>query len=144
MFHSPRPFCRLSGVRSFGLALAIAASLTCIGSAAVGCKRSTSKLEGRWRGTRADGVGLAQDAANAFATQTEITARGNAITISAPSAKAQQGTFVIDSESVTTIVLHTDKDGPANKETFSFSDEGKTMVWRLGEGRTITFKKQGE
>jgi hypothetical protein len=113
-------------------------------AAAIGCKHSGSKLEGRWRGTRADGVGAAQDAANTFAASTEITARGNLITVATPGSKAQQGTFVVDSENATTVVLHTDKDGPANKETFAFSEDGKTMVWRLGEGRTITFQKVKE
>ncbi|MDB4938287.1 MAG: hypothetical protein JWP87_5259 [Labilithrix sp.] len=125
------------GVRKLVLALAI----TMAPAASIGCKHSGSKLEGHWRGTRADGVSAAQDAANAFATSTEITARGNVITVSTPSSKGQQGTFVVDSENANTVVLHTDKDGPANKETFAFSDDGKTMVWRLGEGRTITFQK---
>jgi hypothetical protein len=123
-------------VRKLVLALAIASS--------IGCKHSGSKLEGHWRGSRADGVGAAPVAANAFAAGTEITARGNVITVSTPASKGQQGTFVVDSENASTVVLHTDKDGPANKETFAFSEDGKTMVWRLGEGRTITFQKVKE
>lgn len=122
-------------MRKLVLALAIAGS--------IGCKHPGSKLEGHWRGTRAEGVGpAAQDAANAFATQTEIMAKGTTITITTPGAKPQAANFVVDSENPTTVVVHTDKDGAANKETFAFSDEGKTMVWRLGEGRTITFQKQ--
>jgi hypothetical protein len=122
-------------VRKLVLALAIAGS--------IGCKHPGSKLEGHWKGTRAEGVGAgAQDAANAFATQTEITAKGTTITITTPGQKPQAASFVIDSENATTVVVHTDKDGAANKETFAFSDEGKTMVWRLGEGRTITFARQ--
>lgn len=111
---------------------------------AIACSKhpGSAKLEGHWRGTRADGVvSGAQDAANAFATQTEITARGNLITVSTPGSKGQQGTYTVDDENKNTVVVHTDKDGPANKETFSFSDDGKSMVWRLGEGRTITFQK---
>ena len=135
LFHSPGAFCRLARVRKLVLALAIAGS--------IGCKHPGSKLEGHWKGTRAEGVGPgAQDAANAFAVQTEITAKGTTITITTPGAKPQAATFVVDSESPTTIVVHTDKDGTANKETFAFSDEGKTMVWRLGEGRSITFQRQ--
>jgi hypothetical protein len=128
-------------VRRILLALAILAA---------GCKHQGSpKLEGRWRGTRAEGVSPAvQEAANTFATQTEIVARGNLITISTPGqvpgAKSQQATYVVDDESKTTVVLHTDKDGLANKETFAFADEGKTMTWRLGEGRTIIFTKLKE
>jgi uncharacterized protein (TIGR03067 family) len=121
-------------VRKLVLALAIAGS--------IGCKHPSSKLEGHWKGTRAEGVGAgAQDAANAFATQTEITAKGTTITITTPGAKPQAATFVIDSENPSTVVVHTDKDGAEKKETFGFADEGKTMVWRLGEGRSITFQR---
>ena len=68
--------------------------------------------------------------------------KGTTITITTPGAKPQAANFVVDSENPTTVVVHTDKDGAANKETFGFSDEGKTMVWRMGEGRTITFQRQ--
>jgi hypothetical protein len=125
-------------VRKIVLALAI--------FAATGCKHSGSaKLEGRWRGTRAEGVSPAvQEAANTFATQTEIVARGNLITISTPGSKGPQATYVVDDENKNTLVLHTDKDGVTNKETFSFENEGKTMTWRVGEGRTIIFTKLKE
>ena len=85
-----------------------------------------------------------QEAANTFATQTEITAKGNQITIVTPAVKPQAAAFTVDDENKTTLVLHTDKDGLSNKETFSFADEGKTMTWRLGEGRTIVFTKLKE
>ena len=130
-------------MRKLVLALAIGGAL--FGASMIGCKHPSSKLEGHWKGTRADGVAAgAQDAANAFATQTEIVARGNSITISTPGTKGQQGTFVVDSETPSVVLVHTDKDGPANKETFSFAEDGKTMTWRLGDGRTITFQKLKE
>jgi len=88
---------------------ALLLALLFVGAAA--CKHSGSaKLEGRWRGTRAEGVPPA----------------------------------VQDDENKTTLVVHTDKDGLANKETFAFADEGKTMTWRLGEGRSIVFTKLKE
>lgn len=119
------------------LALALAIAL------AIGCKHpGSAKLEGHWRGLRADGVGgPTQEAANTFATQTEIVARGNQLTVTTPSAKGQVGTYVVDDENKTTVVLHTDKDGPQNKETFHFAEDGKQMTWQLGEGRSIVFKK---
>ena len=119
------------------LAVAIAALVSSIGCDAPG----SAKLEGRWRGTRAEGIGAgAQDAANAFAKQTEITARGNQITVSTPQSKGQPGTYVLDDENKTTLVLHTEKDGASNKETFVFGQGGE-MTWRLGEGRSIVFQK---
>lgn len=123
------------------LAVAIA-----VMASVVGCKQpGSAKLEGHWKGTRADGVAAsAQEAANAFAVQTEITARGNLITVSTPQAKGQQGTYVVDDENKTTLVLHTDKDGPTSRETFVFGEDGKTMTWKVGEGRTIVFQKLKE
>jgi hypothetical protein len=126
-------------VRRLVLFLALSAPLL-----ASGCKHpGSAKLEGHWKGTRAEGVApAAQEAANTFAMGTEIVARGDKITVSTPGTKGQQALYVVDDENKTTVVLHTDKDGTANKETFAFTDEGKTMTWRLGEGRTIIFQKQ--
>jgi hypothetical protein len=126
-------------VRKLVLAFAI---VYVSGAGAVGCKHPSSKLEGHWKGMRADGVAPGvQDAANSFATQTEIVARGNLIAVSTPGSKGQPSPFVIDSETPAVVLVHTDKDGAANKETFSFTEDGKTMTWRLGDGRTITFQK---
>lgn len=124
-------------MRKIVLALAIVAT---------GCKHpGSAKLEGRWRGTRAEGVTpTVQEAANTFATQTEIVARGNLITISTPAGRGQPATFVVDDENKSTVVVHTDKDGLASKETFAFADDAKTMTWRVGEGRTIVFTKLKE
>src|SRR5438105_14108754 len=45
-------------------------------------KSGAARLEGHWKGTRADGVGSeAQGAANSFATQTEIDVKGDVITV---------------------------------------------------------------
>ncbi len=128
-------------MREIVLALAIVA----VAIGATGCKHpGSTKLEGRWRGTHAEGVGPAvQEAANTFATQTEILAHGNVVSVSIAGAKGPQATFVIDDETKTTVVLHTDKDGLV-KETFAFAEDGKTMTWRLGAGRTITFEKLKE
>ena len=121
-------------------------ALPLLGALAGACKHSGSaKLEGRWRGTRAEGVTPAvQEAANTFATQTEIVAKGNLITIATPAARPQSATFTVDDENKTTLVVHTDKDGVSNKETFAFADEGKTMTWRVGDGHTIVFTKLKE
>lgn len=107
------------------------------------CKGGGSaKLEGRWRGVRADGVAPStQEAANAFAAGTEIVARGDKVTISAPGSKGESSAYVIHEETKTTLVLHTERDGETAKETFAFSEDGKVMTWRLGEGRTVTFQK---
>ena len=48
---------------------------------------------------------------------------------------------MVDDEKGSIVVLHTEKDGAANKETFQFGGDGKTMTWRLGDGRSILFQK---
>src|ERR1700730_11094153 len=56
--------------RRFSILLAVALGVTIV---APGCKKGSSRLAGRWRGVRAEGVGgEAQDAANAFAGKMQI------------------------------------------------------------------------
>ena len=130
-------------MRKIVLALMLVGGSLAVATTSAGCKHpGSAKLEGRWRGTRAEGVSpQVQDAANNFAMQTEILSRGNLITITTPGAKGQQAPYVVDDEKGPIVVLHTEKDGAANKETFQFADDGKTMTWRLGEGRSILFQK---
>jgi hypothetical protein len=128
-------------VRRARIAFALAACAA-LGTPALGCKHSGSaKLEGRWRGTRAEGVPADKQAeANSFALATDLVARGNQIAITTPTRQPRQGTYVIDSEEKDTLVIHTDKDGP-QRETFVFAPDGKTMTWRLDEKRSITFQR---
>ena len=76
--------------------------------------------------------------ANVYAAGTEIVARGNQISISTPAAKNVTGTYVVDKEDATSLVIHTDKD--STSETFIFT-EPKTMQWKVDEHRIIVFKK---
>lgn len=110
------------------------------------CKHSGSaKLEGRWKGVRAEGISAdRQEAANAFAASSEIVARGNQILLSTPHGKGPQATYFVDGEEKGTLVIHTDKDGPTQKETFVFGEDGKSLVWRMGDGRSILFQKVGD
>jgi hypothetical protein len=106
------------------------------------CKpQGSSKLEGRWRGTKAEGTAAEVTiATNAFATSTEIIAKGNQIAVSSPGGQ-QQATYFVDAEDKGTVVIHTDKDGATSKETFTFGDDGKTMIWRMGDGKTLHFQR---
>ena len=108
--------------------------------AAAGCKHPGSpKLEGHWKGQRAEGVAPElQQNANTFATETEIVAKGNQIMISSPSGKNVQATYFVDKDDAQSLVIHTDKD--YSSETFVFTDP-KTMQWRVDERRSIVFKK---
>jgi len=121
--------------------LALAAVL--IGNAlATGCKQPGSqKLEGHWRGQKADGVSeSAQSSANAFATSTEIIAQGNQISIhTVGSRPPPPAAYTVDKEDATTLVIHTDRD--RTTETFAFDPKAGTMVWKIDAQRSITFKK---
>lgn len=111
--------------------------------ALAGCKSAGSaKLEGRWRGQRADGVSPElQSQADAFASATEIIARGDQIAISTPANKGIQSAYVVDAEDKTSVVIHTEKDGPNARERFTFTSDGKSMTWKLDDRRGILFQK---
>ncbi len=105
------------------------------------CKSGSARLEGKWRGVRADGVTLeAQAAANDYATKMEIVAKGDQLTVVAPGSK-KSGVYKVLKEDSEQLVIATDKNlSGAEKETFTFLD-ANTMRWSVAEGRTITFQK---
>lgn len=109
--------------------------------AASGCKHPGSqKLEGRWKGQKAEGVPeTAVMAANTFALGSEIIAQGNQIVIHTPAGKNTPATYVVEKEDATTLVIHTDRDGTS--ETFTFNEKADTLVWRVDPQHSITFKK---
>jgi protein-disulfide isomerase len=121
----------------------VLAGLTLISAMGVAaCKRSgAARLEGHWKGTRADGVSAdAQTAANAFATQTEIDVKGDVITVVTPK-EHQAGKYKVVKDDKTQVVIITDKDGADDAQTFTFVDD-KTMKWNVLEGKTITFVRE--
>ena len=126
----------------FAAALVLLAPLALFASA---CKHAGSqKLEGRWKGTRAEGTSADQQLnANAFANATEIIARADQIAVTTPLSRPIQATYTVDSEDKNTVVIHTDKDGASSRETFTFSDDGNTMTWKVDPGRSITFTRVG-
>jgi hypothetical protein len=115
-------------------ALAIALVVACCACGHNGSER----LEGKWKGKSAEGVPPeAQSAANAFAADTEIDVRGDAITVITPRDK-QTGTYRVLREDKAQVTIVTDKDGPNDAQTFTLVDD-KTLRWNVVEGKTITF-----
>lgn len=108
---------------------------------AAACKHpGSSKLEGRWRGQKADGIAeTVQLQGNAFARETEIIAAGNQIAIMTPAGRNPPATYVVDKEDATTVVIHTDPNG--SPETFTFNERADTMIWKIDAQRSITFTK---
>lgn len=117
------------------------AVLALVGAAALGCRGGSPRLEGTWRGTRADGVGVdAQQAANAFAAQTTLTFRGDQVTITFPSG-SQTGKYKVVRDDKGVVVIETDKDGPKDPQTFVIEGD-KTLRWTVLDTKTITFVRQ--
>jgi hypothetical protein len=110
------------------------------GAAACG-HSGAARLEGHWKGVRAEGVPSDQQgAANSFAASMELDVKGDSITVST-SKDRQSGHYRIVREDKGSVVLTTEKDGPDEPQTFTFVD-AKTMKWSLLEGRSIVFVKQ--
>ena len=122
------------------LARPLARALAALLLLTAGCKgTAATRLEGRWRGVRAEGVPTeAQASANAFAAGTEIVVRGNQLAILTPGARPVSATYVVDKDEGADLVLHTDRDRTI--ETFTFAD-AKTMVWKVDARRSIVFRK---
>jgi hypothetical protein len=99
------------------------------------------RLQGHWKGVRAEGVAPeSAAAANAFATGTELEVTGDKITVSTPKDR-QTGRYTVVRQDKTTLVVTTDKDGPKEPQTFTFVDD-KTMRWAVLDGKAILFAKQ--
>ena len=112
----------------------------CLGAS--GChKIGSPRLEGHWRGSKAEGVTSdVQQAANTFALDTELDVKGEAISVRTPKGK-QAGKFKVVKEDKKSVVIVTDADGPKDEQTFTFDDE-RTMRWKVLEGKTITFHRE--
>lgn len=118
------------------LAIVLFASVACGGK-----PRGSARLEGRWRGVRAEGVEAGvQMQANVFATGTEIIAKGDQISITTPAAKGLTAKYTVEKDDKASLVIRTDKD--AATETFAFGDDPTQMTWRVDERKSIVFKKQ--
>ncbi len=126
------PVPRLARASLLGAILSVAAA--CHGDGA-------ARLQGKWRGVRAEGVTAdAVAAANAFATATEIDVKGDAITVITPKDK-QSGRYKVVKQDKTMLVITTDKDGADDPQTFTFVDD-KTVRWAVLDGKSIVFAKQ--
>ena len=100
-----------------------------------------ARLQGKWRGVRAEGVAAeVAVGANAFAAGTELEVKGDAITVTTPRDK-QSGRYKIVKQDKTVLVITTDKDGADDPQTFTFVDD-KTVRWAVLDGKTILFTRQ--
>jgi hypothetical protein len=101
----------------------------------------SSRLQGKWRGLRAEGVvPTTLAAANAFAAGMQLEVKGDAITVTTPKDK-QAGHYKVVKEDKAGVVITTDKDGPGEPQTFTFVDD-KTLRWTVEGGQASFFGKQ--
>jgi hypothetical protein len=110
--------------------------------AAVACHGAgSSRLQGKWKGLRTEGVGASSaPAANAFATGMTLEVKGDNITVTTPKDK-QSGHYRVVKEDPIMLVITTDKDSDDDKQTFTFIDN-KTLRWSVVDGAAIVFGKQ--
>jgi hypothetical protein len=117
-------------------------ALLCSATLLVGChKAGSARLEGKWRGGKAEGVlPASQAAATQFALDTELTFEGENITVRTTSSK-QSAKFKVVREDKRSIIIETDRDGPNDPQTFTFDDE-RNMRWQIMPGKTLSFVKE--
>ncbi|MEO7111633.1 MAG: hypothetical protein ABI183_14430 [Polyangiaceae bacterium] len=107
-----------------------------------GCHKAGSpRLEGKWRGGKAEGVlPASQAAATQFALDTELDFNADNITVRTPSSK-QSSKYKVVREDKRSIIIETTADGPGDPQTFTFDDE-RNMRWQILPGKTVSFVKE--
>ena len=119
------------------------AALALVLSVAAGCgkKSGAARLEGHWRGAKVEGVAPdQQEAANVFATHTELSVTGDSLSLSTPTTGKVTSKFHVVREDKKTLVVVTDADGTKDEQTFAFDDD-QTVKWKIAEGKLMTFRK---
>lgn len=127
---------------TFVLALVLGPVLMPVLMMVTGChKPGSTRLEGRWRGGKAEGVLPAvQPAATQFAVDTELEFVADAVSVRTSSGKLS-AKYTVVREDKRSIIIQTDRDGPSDPQTFTFDDE-RTMRWQVSPGKTISFIRE--
>jgi hypothetical protein len=115
---------------------ALAAFLLCSLSA---CHKGSAKLQGHWKGTRADGVPSdVQAQADQYGSQLDIEFKGDVMTVTSPNGTATSK-YKVTKEDKGSVTIITDADG--TEESLAFESD-TTMKWTALPGKTITLTKQ--
>jgi hypothetical protein len=125
-------------------AVAGALALCAMASSTTACGRAGSaRLEGRWRGVRAEGGsgGSSESlvAANLFALRTELEVSGDTMKITTGT-ETQVGRYRVVYENDTSVTITTDKDGPDAPQTFTFEGP-RALRWLAAQGESLVFAK---
>jgi hypothetical protein len=114
--------------------LFVVLALTACGS------KGSARLEGNWKGVRAEGVQPHQQAAaDSYALGTTFEFKGENVTLKSPKSSSTIR-FRVEKDEGSTVVIAGDKD-PKDPQTFTFIDP-KTFRWSTAPGQSIVFAKQ--
>ena len=118
------------------------AAFLCLVACVSGCHKAGSpRLEGKWRGGKAEGVlPASQAAATQFALDTELDFEADNITVRTTNSK-QSAKYKVVREDKRSIIIETDRDGPNDPQTFTFDDE-RNMRWQILPGKTVSFVRE--
>jgi hypothetical protein len=98
------------------------------------------RLQGRWHGVRAEGVGgEAANVAAAFAAGMELDVTGDAISVTT-GGQRQSGRYRVLREDPNAVVMTTDADGWNEPQTFTFAGPD-TLRWSVLPGKAIVFAR---
>jgi hypothetical protein len=124
-----------------GLATLARVGLATLALAVASCAFGGSpRLQGHWRGVRAEGVaGETANIANAFAEGMELEIRGESISVTT-GGQLQTGRYRVIREDANAVVMATDTDGPADPQTFTFQN-ADTLRWAVLPGKAIVFTR---
>lgn len=107
---------------------------------ACGGDKTAAKLEGTWKGVRAEGVSAEQKpAADAYANSLRLDFKGHDLTLASPKGQTK-GAYKVISSDGKTIVLATERDGIDAKQTFLL-DGDATLKWKVDDTKVIVFTK---
>lgn len=118
---------------SFLLALVC---LTLLGA----CKSGSPRLEGHWKGAKAEGVPIEQEAAaTQYAQSLELWFKGDSLTVQSAGTK-RAGNFKVVKDEPDQVTIKSSFAGVEQPEVFVIVD-ANTVRWTVAQGRMVSLKK---
>jgi hypothetical protein len=117
------------------------AALLVLPLAAACAAGGSPRLQGRWHGVRAEGVGGdAANIASAFAAGLELDVSGDAISVTT-GGQRQTGRYRVVRDETDAVLVATDADGWTDPQTFTFAGPD-TVRWSVLPGKAIVFARE--
>jgi hypothetical protein len=120
-------------VHSFSLALLCLTLLSA-------CKGGSPRLEGHWKGAKAEGVPVEQEAAaTQYAQSLELWFKGDSLTVQSAGAK-RAGNFKVVKDEPDQVTIKSTFANVEQQEVFVIVD-ANTVRWTVAQGRMVSLKK---